>query len=56
MKKVFLNAFVLIPLALFLVFYLQGRSQKKLEEKTTTETSKLAVKEVSDTCRLSTDK
>ena len=56
MKKVFLNAFVLIPLALCLVIYLQGKSQKKLENKTTTETSKIAIEESSDTCRVSTDK
>ena len=57
MKKVFLNAFVLIPLALFLVVYVQGKSEKKMAEKTTTtETSKIAVKESSDTCRVSTHK
>ena len=40
MKKVVLNVFVLIPLALFMMVYVDGESEKKIVQKTQSDHSK----------------
>ncbi len=56
MKKVLLNAFVLLPLALVMIVYVHGKSEKKLAEKSKREEPKIADKQPADTCQLSIDK
>jgi len=43
MKKVILNIFVLIPLALFMMFYVNGQSEKKAIKDSKSSHSKITV-------------
>lgn len=48
MKKVVLNVFVLIPLALFMMIYVDGKSEKKIVKESKTSHSKITIKHSSN--------
>ncbi len=48
MKKVILNIFVLIPLALFMMVYVDGQSEKKIVKESKTSPSKITIQHSSE--------
>jgi hypothetical protein len=48
MKKIILNIFVLIPLALFMMVYVDGQSEKKIVKESKTSPSKITIQHSSE--------